>query len=126
VYVLIELLIELWFMRGGTPNQPGVIFECYLFRGQGVPLRLLNGYHGKLQIDGYASYHARVYFDEVLKAATPAKKKYNKATVKFPSKDLVFLVTSINCMLSNVKSKSSVRQKNINFDRYAVRHYWKT
>jgi len=92
----------MWVMRGGPPNQPSVLFEYDPSRGQEVPLRLLDGYHGKLQTDGYASYHAvvkknklihigcwdhaRRYFDEALKAATPVKKKGKKTSANTPSK----------------------------------------
>ena len=92
----------MWVMRGGPPSQPSVLFEYDPSRGREVPLRLLEGYHGKLQTDGYASYnavveknklihigcwdHARRKFDEALKAATPVKKKGKKTSSTAPSK----------------------------------------
>lgn len=92
----------MWVSRGGPPGQPSVIFEYDASRSREVPLRLLDGYSGKLQTDGCPSYnavvaenklihigcwdHARRKFDEALKAATPVKKKTKKATSTAPSK----------------------------------------
>ena len=46
-----------WVTLGGPPEQPSVLFEYDPSRGQEVPLRLLDGFHGYLQTDGYASYN---------------------------------------------------------------------
>jgi len=79
----------MWLIRGGPPDQPAVLFEYDVSRGEEVPLRLLDGFEGVLQVDGYAGYnkvcrennitrigcmdHARRKFVEASKAA-PAKK----------------------------------------------------
>ena len=73
-----------WVQRGGAPDNPIVIFDYDPNRGQQVPLRLLDGYQGYVQTDGYRGYdavcaqpgitqvgclaHARRKFDEALKA----------------------------------------------------------
>lgn len=80
----------MWLIRGGPPDQPAVLFEYDSSRGETVPMRLLEGYQGVLQTDGYAGYnrvcrenpitrigcwdHARRKFVEASKSA-PAKKK---------------------------------------------------
>jgi len=80
----------MWLIRGGPPDQPAVLFEYDSSRGATVPMRLLEGYQGVLQTDGYAGYnrvcrenpitrigcwdHARRKFVEASQAA-PAKKK---------------------------------------------------
>jgi transposase len=80
----------MWLIRGGPPDQPAVLFEYDPSRGAAVPMRLLEGYQGVLQTDGYAGYnrvcrenpitrigcwdHARRKFVEASKAA-PARKK---------------------------------------------------
>ena len=80
----------MWLIRGGPPDQPAVLFEYDSSRGETVPMRLLEGYQGVLQADGYAGYnrvcrenlvtrigcwdHARRKFVDASKA-TPAKKK---------------------------------------------------
>jgi len=48
----------IWVSRGGPPGKPVVLFDYDPTRGHEVPLRLLDGYHGILQSDGYAGYDA--------------------------------------------------------------------
>ena len=48
----------MWVTLGGSPGQPSVLFEYDPSRSQEVPLRLLDGFHGYLQTDGYAGYNA--------------------------------------------------------------------
>lgn len=73
-----------WIQRGGTPDNPIVVFDYDPSRGRHVPLRLLDGYQGYVQTDGYRGYealcaqpgitqvgclaHARRKFNEALKA----------------------------------------------------------
>jgi len=89
----------MWLIRGGPPNQPVVLFEYDASRSEDVPLRLLDGFEGVLQVDGYAGYnqvcrdnpitrigcwdHARRKFVEASKAAPATKKgeKVSKADV---------------------------------------------
>ena len=86
-------------IRGGPPEQPAVLFEYDVSRSEEVPLRLLDGFEGVLQADGYAGYnrvcrenpitrigcwdHARRKFVEASKAAPAIKKgsKVSKADV---------------------------------------------
>ena len=74
----------LWVQRGGPPAHPLILYEYNPSRGQSVPLRLLEGFSGYLQTDGYDGYnavgnrdgithlgcwaHARRKFDEAVKA----------------------------------------------------------
>jgi len=85
----------MWLVRGGPPDQPAVLFEYDPSRSAAVPLRLLDGFEGVLQTDGYAGYnqvcrdnritrigcwdHARRKFVEASKAA-PAKKQDDKVS----------------------------------------------
>jgi len=48
----------MWVTLGGPPNEPVVIFDYDPSRGHEVPLRLLEGYDGYLQTDGYVGYDA--------------------------------------------------------------------
>lgn len=50
----------LWVQRGGPPEQPVILFDYDPGRGQAVPLRLLQGFQGTLQTDGYDGYNAAV------------------------------------------------------------------
>jgi len=47
----------MWLIRGGPPDQPAVLFEYDTSRGETVPVRLLEGFAGVLQADGYAGYN---------------------------------------------------------------------
>ena len=47
----------MWVTRGGPPGQPCVLFEYDPSRAGSVPDRLLHGFSGTLQADGYAGYN---------------------------------------------------------------------
>jgi len=81
----------LWLQRGGPPDQPVVLYDYDPGRGAGVPKRLLAGFTGYLQTDGYDGYnavvaknklmhvgcmaHARRKFSEAVKAQGKKKKR---------------------------------------------------
>ena len=81
----------LWVQRGGPPEAPIILFDYDPSRSQEVPLRLLAGFQGLLQTDGYAAYgavvrtqglihagclaHCRRKFDEVIKSQGKHRKK---------------------------------------------------
>jgi transposase len=50
----------LWVQRGGPPEHPIVLYHYDPGRGAEVAKRLLEGFTGYLQTDGYAGYHAAV------------------------------------------------------------------
>ena len=80
----------MWLTRGGPPGQVSVLFDYDPSRAGGVAVRLLEGFSGTLQADGYAGYaqvcrgnditrigcwdHARRRFVEAVRAA-PASAK---------------------------------------------------
>ncbi len=84
----------LWLQRGGPPEQPVVLYDYDPGRGAEVPKRLLEGFKGYLQTDGYDGYnavvaanglvhvgcmaHARRKFSEAVKAQGK-KKQHGKA-----------------------------------------------
>ena len=47
----------MWVIRGGPPGQPVVLFEYDPSRSGEVPTRLLAGFKGVLQADGYSGYN---------------------------------------------------------------------
>ena len=89
----------MWVTRGGPPDKPPVLFDYAPSRAGQVPARLLDGFNGVLQVDGYAGYakvcrerqlprigcmdHARRKFIEASRAGTPSHKNSKKGT---PSK----------------------------------------
>ncbi len=50
----------LWLQRGGPPDQPVVLYDYDPGRGASEPKRLLAGFAGYLQTDGYDGYNAVV------------------------------------------------------------------
>jgi len=50
----------LWLQRGGPPEHPVVLYHYDPGRGAGVATRLLEGFKGYLQTDGYDGYNAVV------------------------------------------------------------------
>lgn len=48
----------MWVIRGGPPGQPVVLFEYDPSRSGELPTRLLAGFKGVLQADGYSGYNA--------------------------------------------------------------------
>lgn len=48
----------LWVQRGGPPGEPVVLYDYDPSRAGAVPARLLAGYRGYLQTDGYEGYRA--------------------------------------------------------------------
>jgi transposase len=50
----------IWVQRGGPPDRPVVLYDYDPGRGAGVPKRLLEGFRGYLQTDGYDGYNAVV------------------------------------------------------------------
>lgn len=87
----------MWVSRGGPADSPVILFDYDPSRGKEVPLRLLEGFEGYLQSDGYAGYdavckkeqvthlgcwdHARRKFTDAKKAATSDDKKITKGKV---------------------------------------------
>ncbi|MEQ8693405.1 MAG: IS66 family transposase [Pseudomonadales bacterium] len=71
----------LWLQRGGPPDQPVVLFDYDPSRGQGVPLRLLEGFRGYLQTDGYDGYNAVVAAQQLihLGCMAHARRKFHEA-----------------------------------------------
>jgi transposase len=88
----------LWVLRGGEPEHPLIFYEYDPSRSGEVPKRLLRGFQGFLQTDGYEGYtaighepgvvhvgcwaHTRRKFDEALRGQGQAKKKGSKKTAK--------------------------------------------
>ena len=84
----------MWVMKGCPPDKPAVLYDYATNRAKEVPERLLAGFAGHLQTDGYAGYnhvlnrddliglgcwaHARRKFVEAQKALPKAKQ--NKGT----------------------------------------------
>ena len=71
----------LWVQRGGPPDEPLIIYDYDPSRGQAVPLRLLDGYRGYLQTDGYPGYDAVGARPDIIQVGcfAHARRKFNEA-----------------------------------------------
>lgn len=85
----------MWVVRGGPPDKPAVLFDYDPSRAGSVPERLLEGFTGVFQADGYSGYnrvcqangitrigcldHARRKFVEASRAAEGSKKQTKAA-----------------------------------------------
>jgi len=71
----------LWLQRGGPPEHPVVLYDYDPGRSQGVPLRLLEGFQGYLQTDGYAGYNAVVAAQQLTHVGcmAHARRKFSEA-----------------------------------------------
>jgi transposase len=88
----------LWAQRGGTEERPLLLYDYDPSRSGEVPKRLLEGFSGYLQTDGYEGYnavcsayglthvgcwgHARRKFDEALKGQGRNRKKGSQRSAK--------------------------------------------
>ena len=93
-----QSLSYLWAQRSGLPETPVILFDYDPTRSGDVPKRLLEGFKGTLQTDGYAGYdpvcsaqgltrvycmaHARRYFTDALKAKGVNPNKLPPKSVK--------------------------------------------
>lgn len=71
----------LWLQRGGSPDQPVVLYDYDPGRGAGVPKRLLAGFKGYLQTDGYDGYNAVVAVNDLTHVGcmAHARRKFHEA-----------------------------------------------
>ena len=71
----------LWLRRGGPPAQRVVLYDYDPSRGQAVPKRLLAGFKGYLQTDGYDGYNAIVAQNKLIHVGcmAHARRKFSDA-----------------------------------------------
>ena len=71
----------LWLQKGGPPEKPVVLYDYDPGRGAEVPKRLLEGFKGHLQTDGYAGYNAVVAINNLshVGCMAHARRKFSNA-----------------------------------------------
>ena len=79
----------MWVMRGGPPDKRAILYEYATTRAQSVPDRLLAGFVGYLQTDGYAGYNAILAADDVTGVGCWAhvRRKFMDAKKALPTRD---------------------------------------
>ena len=72
---------NLWLQRGGPPDRPIILFDYDPGRGAGVPMRLLGGFEGYLQTDGYDGYNQVVRNNQLIHVGcmAHARRKFSEA-----------------------------------------------
>ncbi len=70
-----------WLQRGGPPEQRVVLYDYDPGRSQAVPKRLLEGFKGYLQTDGYDGYNAVVAQNKLIHVGcmAHARRKFSEA-----------------------------------------------
>lgn len=116
----------MWLIRGGPPDRPVVLFHYDSSRSEAVPSRLLEGFEGVLQTDGYAGYnkvcrenpitrigcwdHARRKFVEASKAA-PVKKKKGKVSKADVAIGKIRKLYAIEDRIKDLESEQKTEQR---------------
>ncbi len=79
----------MWVMKGGPPGHPGIVYHYDPGRSQAVPKRLLEGFSGYLQTDGYAGYNGVLSQDNLtgLGCWAHVRRKFMDAKKALPKKD---------------------------------------
>ena len=79
----------MWVMKGGPPGHPGIVYHYDPGRSQAVPKRLLDGYAGYLQTDGYAGYNGILSQDNItgLGCWAHVRRKFMDAKKALPKKE---------------------------------------
>jgi transposase len=102
----------MWVFVGGPAGRKAVLFEYSPSRGSDVPLRILKGYHGAVQCDGYVAYdclvpllgvtlygcwaHARRKFVNILKALEKLKPAHQGGGIAQEAVDRIRLFYAID------------------------------
>jgi len=111
----------LWVQRGGPPDRSIILYDYDPSRSQDVPVRLLEGFAGYLQSDGYEGYtkvcrhdaitplgcwaHVRRKFDEALKIQGANKTKQNKLSLAATALQQIQLLYAIERKAKDLTSE---------------------
>lgn len=117
----------MWVIRGGPPDRPAVIFEYDASRSGEVPVRLLEGFQGILQADGYSGYnqvcqdqgitrigcwdHTRRKFVEAVKVSKPKRKTKKKQTSK--AEQAVTTIRRLYAIEQGIKQQTDDKKKKV-------------
>ena len=77
----------MWLYRTGPSDRPVVLFEYQQTRAAEHPKTFLSGYHGYLQVDGYAAYHTLPKEIRIVGCFAHARRKFDEALKIMSEKD---------------------------------------
>jgi len=103
----------MWLIRGGPPDQPVVLFAYDVSRSESVPSRLLEGFEGVLQTDGYAGYNAVCQSNPITRIGCwdHARRKFVEASKAAPSKKKGDKVSKADVALGKIRKLYAIEQK---------------
>jgi len=103
----------MWLIRGGPPDQPAVLFEYDASRSAAVPSRLLEGFAGVLQSDGYAGYNAVCQDNPITRIGCwdHARRKFVEASQAAPSQKKGTTVSKADVALGKIRKLYAIEQK---------------
>ncbi len=103
----------MWLVRGGPPDQPVVLFHYDASRSEEVPSRLLDGFEGVLQTDGYAGYN-RVCRDNPIRRIgcwDHARRKFVEASQAAPTKKKGAKVSKADVAIGKIRTLYRIEDK---------------
>ena len=111
----------MWLIRGGPPAQPVVLFEYAASRGEDVPARLLEGFAGVLQADGYSAYNAVCRDNKITRIGCwdPARRKFVEASKAAPAQKKGAKVSKADVALGKIRKLYQIedRIKDLSLDQ---------
>lgn len=103
----------MWLIRGGPPDKPVVLFTYDVSRGEAVPSRLLEGFKGVLQADGYVGYNAVCQTNAITRIGCwdHARRKFVEASKAAPKKQKGVKVSKADVALGKIRKLYAIEQK---------------
>lgn len=113
----------MWVIRGGPPDQPAVLFEYDPSRSEAVPLRLLEGFEGVLQADGYSGYNRVCRENPITRIGCwdHARRKFVEASQATPTKKKGEKVSKADVAVSKIRKLYTIEKRIAGLDREQIR-----
>ena len=103
----------MWVIRGGPPDKPVVLFDYDTSRSEEVPLRLLAGFKGVLQSDGYPGYNRVCRENEITRIGCwdHARRKFVEASQAAPAKKKGAKVSKADVAIGKIRKLYAIEQR---------------
>ena len=103
----------MWLIRGGPPDKPVVLFNYDASRSEAVPARLLDGFTGVLQADGYAGYNQVCRDNEITRIGCwdHARRKFVEASRAAPAKKKASQVSKADVAIGKIRKLYRIEEK---------------
>ncbi len=103
----------MWLIRGGPPDRPAVLFHYDASRSEDVPSRLLDGFAGVLQSDGYAGYNQVCRDNPITRIGCwdHARRKFVEASKAAPQKNKGSRVSKADVAISKIRKLYAIENK---------------